>query len=227
MVIGTWDLLLKRLIWNSLGNIEGKCILDYGSGFGVNASHYAKDNSVVAIEINEEDAKNRALEYPYTQIIGSIDALKALESNSFDYVMCHNVLEYVQNKSDYIKEFYRVLKPNGILSLVKHNKKGRIMQQAVLLNNFEEAHNLLNGMPGHTERFGDINYYDDSDISVWESRFIIEEVKGMRVFFDLQQNQEIQKDPFWQDKMIKLEERVSMVKEFFDVAFFHHLIIKK
>nr|WP_297424709.1 methyltransferase domain-containing protein [Clostridium sp.] len=33
--------------------------------------------------------------------------------------MCHCVLEYVKERTDVFKEFCRVLKPNGIISILK------------------------------------------------------------------------------------------------------------
>lgn len=38
----TWDCLLKKILWSQLGDFEGKRILDFGSGLGVTAEHYAK-----------------------------------------------------------------------------------------------------------------------------------------------------------------------------------------
>ena len=38
-----------------------------------------------------------------------------------------------------------MLKQDGILSIVKHNRPGRVMQMAVLLDDFEKANALLDG----------------------------------------------------------------------------------
>ena len=45
-----WERLFKKIIWNQLGDIKGKCILDFGSGEGVTADHFAEQNDVVAVE---------------------------------------------------------------------------------------------------------------------------------------------------------------------------------
>ena len=45
-----WERLLKKIIWAQLGEIKGKEILDFGSGEGITANHFAKNNNVVAIE---------------------------------------------------------------------------------------------------------------------------------------------------------------------------------
>ncbi len=222
-----WEALLKRILWAQLGDIQNKKILDFGSGIGVTANHYAKNNEVVAIEPSEESVKERYTENDYQQIIGSIDELKKLEGESFDLIFCHNVLEYATEREDIIKEFYRLLKPNGMLSVVKHNRSGRVMQMVVLLNNFESANSLLDGNDGMTSQFGAIHYYEDEDITKWCNGFAISKVHGIRTFWDLQQNQEIHKDADWQEKMVQVEMRVADIEEYQNIAFFHHLIITK
>lgn len=52
-----WDRLLKRIAWEQIGEIKGKRILDFGSGEGITANHYARENSVVAIEPMEKCLK--------------------------------------------------------------------------------------------------------------------------------------------------------------------------
>lgn len=39
-----WDRMLKRIVWTQLGEIEGKRILDFGSGEGITANHFADKN---------------------------------------------------------------------------------------------------------------------------------------------------------------------------------------
>ena len=171
-----WETLLKRILWAQLGDIQNKKILDFGSGIGVTANHYAKNNEVVAIEPSEESVKERYTENDYQQIIGSIDELKKLEEESFDMIFCHNVLEYATEREDIIKEFYRLLKPDGMLSVVKHNRPGRVMQMVVLLNDFESANSLLDGNDGMASKFGVIHYYNDEDITTWCDGFSISKV---------------------------------------------------
>lgn len=101
------------------------------------------------------------------------------------------------------------------------------MQMVVLLNNFEHANELLEGKNGKAEKIEDIHYYDDMDILKWSSDLKIEKILGIRTFWDLQQNQEIQKDEEWQKKMLAMEQRVCDKGEFKAVASFHHLILRK
>lgn len=225
--IPVWEKLAKVIIWKQIGELEGKTILDFGSGVGITADHYAADNKVIAVEPSEEMLANQVNSNGYQQIIGSTDELKKLSSKSFDYIFCHNMLEYTEDRKEIVREFYRLLKPNGKLSVVKHNRNGRVMQMIVLLNNFDEANSLLDGHNSTARQFGTINYYDDSDITKWCDSFALQESYGLRTFWDLQQNQEIQKDEDWQKKMIDIEMRVSQNLNFQKIAFFHHLIFEK
>ena len=47
-----WEKLAKQIIWKQIGTLNGKTILDFGSGTGITANHFAADNQVTAIERN-------------------------------------------------------------------------------------------------------------------------------------------------------------------------------
>ena len=222
-----WERLFKKIVWKQLGDIKDKYILDFGSGEGITANHYAENNSVVAVEPWEEMLKDAWTDNEYRQIIGDVNSLKEFEDNSFDIIICHNVLEYIDDKENVIRELERVLKPEGFISLVKHNRNGRVMQMAVLLDDFDKANALLDGENSTASKFGAIRYYEDSQIEEWSSELHIEKTYGIRTFWDLQQNQEKHSDEGSQDKMMDLELRVSVIDDFVDIAFFHHLIIRK
>lgn len=222
-----WEKLAKEIIWQQIGELKDKTILDFGSGTGITADHFAANNQVTAIEPSEDMLSQQVNTNGYLQIVGSTDELKKLPSKSFDYIFSHNVLEYVKDQDVIVSEFYRLLKPSSKLSIVKHNRNGRVMQMVVLLNNFDEANDLLDGHNSNAQQFGIINYYDDKDIIEWCDGLSLKETYGLRTFWDLQQNQDIQKDEEWQKKMIEIEMRVSQNPDFQRVAFFYHLLFEK
>lgn len=225
--IPVWELLQKQMTWKQLSFIHNKKILDFGSGRGITASYFASDNEVVAIEPDETTLSERIVSNEYIQKHGDIQTLKEFEDESFDVILCHNVFEYALEREAITKEFARILKKDGILSILKHNIAGRIMQMVVLLNNFEHANELLEGKDGKAEKFGDIHYYEDLDIVKWSGDFTIEKILGIRTFWDLQQNQDIHKDEKWQNQMIDIEQKVCEKDEFKAIASFHHLILRK
>lgn len=226
-IIEPWELLQKRMLWKQLEFIHNKRILDFGSGEGITADHFAYDNEVVAVEPDKKSILRRHMDHSYKQINGGIDELKNFEDESFDVILCHNVLEYAAEREEILREFSRLLKSNGCLSILKHNRAGRVMQMVVLLNNFEHACELLNGMGGHAEKYGAINYYHNEDISKWSEAFEIQKVMGVRTFWDLQQDQAIHKDEAWQEQMLQMELKVSEIEEYRAVASFHHILLRK
>jgi S-adenosylmethionine-dependent methyltransferase len=222
-----WERLFKKIVWKQLGDMEGKKILDFGSGEGITANHFAEKNDVTAIEPSKEMLSNAWKDYEYTQIVGDVNALSAFKNETFDMIICHNVLEYIDDKAAVIKALARVLRKDGIISIVKHNRAGRVMQMAVLLDDFEKANEILDGKDSTASKFGTIRYYEDNDITKWEPQITVSDIWGIRTFWDLQQNQQKHGDEAWQEKMLQLELRVSQMQEYKNIAFFHHLLLKK
>lgn len=222
-----WERLFKKIVWKQLGDMEGKKILDFGSGEGITANHFAEKNDVTAIEPSKEMLSNAWKDYEYTQIVGDVNALSAFKNETFDMIICHNVLEYIDDKVAVVKALARVLKKDGIISIVKHNRAGRVMQMAVLLDDFEKANEILDGKDSTASKFGTIRYYEDNNITKWEPQITVSDILGIRTFWDLQQNQQKHGDEAWQEKMLQLELRVSQMQEYKNIAFFHHLLLKK
>ena len=222
-----WERLFKKIVWKQLGDMAGKKILDFGSGEGITANHFAEKNDVTAIEPSKEMLSNAWKDYEYTQIVGDVNALSAFKNETFDMIICHNVLEYIDDKAAVVKALARVLKKDGIISIVKHNRAGRVMQMAVLLDDFEKANEILDGKDSMASKFGTIRYYEDKDITKWEPQITVSDILGIRTFWDLQQNQQKHGDEAWQEKMLQLELKVSQMREYKNIAFFHHLLLKK
>lgn len=222
-----WEALLKRIVFTHLGDVQHLRVLDFGSGNGVTADHLAAHNRVLAIEPNEDAVRERFRTHEYEQRIGSLDVLESLHDESFDLILCHNVLEYVPERAEVVRAFHRLLRPGGQLSIVKHNRDGRVMQMAVLLNRFDDANALLDGADSHSARFGTIRYYEDEDVCRWCPELHLQRVRGIRCFWDLQQEQDIQRDPDWQAQMTAMELRVSELEPYRAIAFFHHLTLTK
>ncbi len=222
-----WESLMKRLIWAQLGELHGLHILDFGSGEGVTADHFAGNNAVTAVEPDENAIARRSREHAYVQLTGSTEVLRTLPAGSFDVILCHNVLEYAPDREAILAEFVRLLAPGGFVSIVKHNRPGRVFQMAVLLNDFDHANALLDGENGRSAEYGAIRYYADGDLTAWCHALRIESVRGLRTFFDLQQNQEIQRDPAWQERMFRLEWRVAEREPYRSAAFLHHIILRR
>ena len=219
-----WGKLFYKLVWHNI-DCKGKKILDFGSGFGVTADYFAKNNEVTAIEPNEEMLKHRFCTNEYSQIVGGIESLRKIPNQSYDIIICHNVLEYLDNRTELLCEFSRVLKPYGFVSIVKHNKAGKIMQKAVFEYKINEALELINNGNAVSANFGTINEYDNCELEKYcEDSFEIDKIYGVRMFFALQRN-ELKMESDWISNMYNLECTTEEIPEFRNIAFFHHVIL--
>jgi len=221
-----WGRLFYRLIWHNL-DFQHRKVLDFGSGFGVTSNYLAEFNDVTAVEPNGEMLEHRICDYHYEQIIGSVEKIKEMEDGSFDVILCHNVLEYMEERGELIAEFHRLLKKDGILSIVKHNKAGKVMHKAVFENNLDEAMSILSGENAISQNFGTINEYAIEDLQNYiAERFVLDKTYGIRTFYGIQPNS-FKCDSDWEDRMFTLECAVENDPTYANVAFFQHLILKK
>lgn len=221
-----YDIIFRQLDLSD--NIPIK-ILDFGAGFCVTANHYSEHHTVTAVEPNEEMIQLSIHDNNFELIHGGIEALNTYANNSFDFVICHNVLEYVPDKEIILRELARILKPNGKLSIVKHNLMGRILAYAVFSDDPSAALNLLKSGDDEKNLFGKRDTYDDDYIIGLGLNYglSIENIFGIRTFFALSQNNEIKFTREWYDDMLALEMKTCNLHEYNNFSFFHHLIFQK
>ena len=225
MVNAPWGKLFYKLVWHNI-ECEGKKILDFGSGFGITADHFAMNNDVTAIEPNEEMLKHRFCHNEYNQIVGGIETLRKTPDQSYDMIICHNVMEYLDKRTELLCEFSRVLKSGGFVSILKHNKAGKIMQKAVFEYNINEALELIHNGIAVSVNFGTINEYDNCELEMYcEGSFEIDKIYGVRMFYALQRN-ELKMESDWISNMYNLECITEEIPEFRNIAFNHHVILK-
>ena len=225
-----WFKLAYKLYWSQLNDtvrLNNLKILDFGSGFGILANIIAKDNEVTAVEPNADMIEERDREYDYTQIIGKIEKLKDFSDGYFDVITCHNVLEYAEEQTEIVKEFSRILKSGGILSIVKHNNVGRIVHEIAFKNNMEEALTMLNGGDREHNAFGRVNYYEPEDLIKWGDNLEMEKILGVRIFYSLNTNNDARYELGWIDKMFELEMKVCDLEPYKSIAYLHHVLLKK
>jgi 2-polyprenyl-3-methyl-5-hydroxy-6-metoxy-1,4-benzoquinol methylase len=101
-----------------------KSLLDFGSGNGKYAVFFIKKGfDVVAVDINPDSEtciKNQLRDDEKKKItFFRLDAEKdGLQfDRQFDYIICREVLEHIKNYEKVLQDFYRLLKPGGMLIL--------------------------------------------------------------------------------------------------------------
>lgn len=109
-------------------NLNGKKILDFGCGNGVQTIEIAKTSAtIIAVDIDYNDIQTFK-EHISLNNINNITAIKydgkilPIKSNSIDLVLSYEVLEHVHSESDSLQELYRVLKQGGEILISVPNK---------------------------------------------------------------------------------------------------------
>lgn len=220
-----WGKLQYDIVFSFLGSLEGQKILDFGSGFGIVADFLAEKNKVTAIELSSDMIAECKQDFSYEQLQGSLDLLQSLPDQSFDVIICHNVLEYVSEPSLYLAEFSRLLKKDGKISLVKHHEIGRIMHTVVFENDTEKARQLLAGQEYQTHSMGVAKVYQVQKV-ISGLPLEVEDYQGVRIFYGLQVN-EYKTAPDWAEKMLQMELAVCGQSPYRDIAALQHIWLIK
>ena len=221
-----WGKIQYEITFAQLEHIKGKKILDFGSGFGLVSQFLAENNEVVAIE-PQELMLFAYSNHRYEKILGSLEQVKKFESESFDIVLCHNVLEYIDEncRVNYLSELKRVLKRDGKLSIIKHNQVGKIMQAVVFSNDVDQALDLLNGNEFKSVSFSQGTTYTIDEL-LQMSKMKLENYQAIRTFYSLQMNEVKMKDN-WLEKMTEIELAVCDLYPYKDISFLQHVWLVK
>ena len=222
-----YDLLFMQLNLSPEPKLK---ILDFGSGLGVTSSYYAAWHDVTAIDQNKEMIDCRFVQNEYTQIHGGIEQVNNFADNTFDIVFCHNVLEYIEDKEPILKLLFRLLKVGGKLSVVKHNRVGRVIHTAVFRNSPEKALSIMDeGANDANQYLGTQYIYSNDQLIEWAARDGGELVDflGMRAFWALGQDNAVKFDDDWYENMLALEYKAASIDEYRQAAFLHHLIFER
>ena len=221
-----WGKIQYEITFAQLAHLKNKKILDFGSGLGLVSKFLAENNEIIAIE-PEKEMLFAYSNHTYEKILGSIEQVEKFESESFDIVLCHNVLEYIEenNREKYLSEFKRVLKRDGKLSIIKHNQVGKIMQAVVFSNDVDQALDLLKG-----NEFKSISFNSGTTYTIDEllgiSKMKLEKYQAIRTFYSLQMNEVKTKDK-WLEKMTEVELAVCDLLPYKDISFLQHVWLMK
>ena len=221
-----WGKIQYEITFAQLVHLKNKKILDFGSGLGLVSQFLGENNEVVAIE-PEKEMLFAYSNHTYEKILGSLEQVEKFESESFDIVLCHNVLEYIEenNRENYLSELKRVLKQDGKLSIIKHNQVGKIMQAVVFSNDVDQALDLLKGNEFRSVSFNSGTTYT-IDKLLEMSKMKLVKYQAIRTFYSLQMNEVKTKDN-WLKKMTEMELAVCDLYPYKDISFLQHVWLMK
>ncbi|TMV50325.1 methyltransferase domain-containing protein [Paenibacillus mesophilus] len=233
-----WGKLFYLSAWNQIDehlSASSQSILDIGCGFGLSSLEYAgRGNEVTGIdptpeiiEIAKESADREGLSVRFAAAAFQ-SALHLVER--YDWIFCHNVLEYVENPVEFIEKISACQGAGGHLSIIAHNPTAKVMKKAIVNKNPEEALASI----GSTQEYSgiiqtDITIYTRDQLEAWLEQYGYEVIGtyGIHNLYGYITDNEVKMDDTWNNQIIKLEMELGKLHPYKDIAIFSHLIARK
>lgn len=172
---------------------RGLRVLDVGSGTGELAADLARDgHSVTILDFSPgmlEEAGRVCQGLDVMPLCADVSQIEGLfEPGSFDVAVCHSLLEFVGDVPGVVSQLARVLKVEGVLSVLVGNRYHATVRTATVERDFERARLALDVEAPSTDVFGlpRRTFYPkeiQEVLKISGLRVIAE--YGVRVFYDL------------------------------------------
>jgi S-adenosylmethionine-dependent methyltransferase len=196
-------------------------ILDAGGGNGLDSLTLARMNHQVdLVDLSRkmlDDARAKAalagvtdrLRTHASDILGIADEFA---ENEFDIVLCHNVIQFVDDVMPLLQVLRRVLKPGGFLSLITSNQYALPYQAAFREQDLDKAFELLDpGEQQHPVFDIEAHEYRADEVIEWLTGMglKLEKHYGIRCLYDIWGTSEQKETPLVHEKLKKLEMELS------------------
>jgi S-adenosylmethionine-dependent methyltransferase len=219
---------LQELL-DRLGAGQQARIVDIGGGTGGFAVPLAElghrvqvvDPSPDALASLDRRAHESGVADRVTGLQGDVDDL-ASHVGEADVVLCHGVLEVVDDPGAALATIAAVLRPAGVLSLLVAQRHAAVVTRA-MAGHFEQALDLLDGSaPGGRSgrRFTAAELHD----LLGPAGFSVSAVHAVRVFSDLVPGSLLDLEPGAAHHLLELEQAVAGREEFFPLAAQLHVL---
>ncbi len=222
-----WNALRGVLEAQDVGASDGPAqVVDIGGGTGGFAVRVAElghqvtviDPSPDALAILARRAEESGVAERVTALQGDLGNLPDLvPAGSADVVLCHGVLEIVDEPAAALAAIAEVLRPGGTLSLLVNQRHAAVITRA-MAGHFGQAKAILdddgNVESGATRRFT----AEEITAILDETGFDTTEMHAVRVFVDLVPSSLVDLEPGAADRLVELERAVADRPEYLALA---------
>ncbi len=120
-------------------------VLDVGAGSGNVKEMNFKDNCKIIYGI-DPDERVKTNPFLHVGYVGLAHSMPFFKNNTFDIIFSDNVLEHVEDPGKFLKEIYRILKPEGFFINKTPNKNHYVPLIAILTpTHFHKFYNQIRG----------------------------------------------------------------------------------
>ena len=214
--------------------------LDLGSGTGAAAVRLARlgvhvtllDSSATMLEIAKRAAREAGLDEKITLKLGDAAQVANLfPAGSFDIVLCHNILEFVDDPNAVLSAAARVMRSDssgtGILSILVRNRAGEVLKAGIAAGDLEAAERNLTAAWGNESLFGGrvrLFALDSLQAMTKGASLAVTAERGVRVISDYLAPQISRHEEY--DRIFELERKLGSRPEFAAVARYIQVIAR-
>ena len=212
--------------------------LDLGCGTGAAAVRLARlgihtmllDSSPAMLDIARHAAKDAGVEDKIAIRQGdAAQVANLLPAGSFDIVLCHNVLEYVDDPNAVLAAAARVLRSDstriGILSVLTRSRAGEVLKAGIQAGDLSAAERNLTSVWGHESLFGGpvrLFTLDSMQIMANAASLAVAAQRGVRAISDYLPSQISRTEEY--QRIFDLERKLAVLPEFAAVARYIQII---
>jgi S-adenosylmethionine-dependent methyltransferase len=209
--------------------------LDIGGGTGANAVRLARlglhvtllDSSLPMLEFAKRSAQEAGVAERITLKHGDAAQLENLFSaESFDVILCHNILEYVDDPCAVLSSAARTLRDSSsIISVVVRNQSGEVLKAAIKDGDLATAESNFTAEWTHESLYGGkVRLFSVANLRAMllESSLTVTAERGVRVISDYLPPQVSRVDEY--EQIFELERKLGVRPEFAAVGRYTHCI---
>ncbi|MGW7190133.1 methyltransferase, partial [Streptomyces sp. NPDC054838] len=155
--------------------------------------------------------------------------LDVVERDAYDVVLCHGVLEYVDDPAEGVANAVTALRPGGVLSLLAAGLGGAVLARA-LAGHFTEARTALTDPAGRWGAGDPVpRRFTAEQLAevVGGAGLAVGPVHGVRIFADLVPGVLVDTEPGAVEALLRLEEAAAELPAFHAVATQLHVLGEK
>jgi S-adenosylmethionine-dependent methyltransferase len=193
--------LRSELAWENVRrflprNASKRRALDLGGGTGFASVQLARmgyevvllDGSEEMLRIARQKAEAGSVAARISFCHADTDQLSELfDAESFDVVVCHNLLEYAEHPSATVNDIAHVLRKDAMLSLLVRNRAGEVLKEAIKSHDWKLATGNLTAETVVDSLYGEsVRVFAPAEVRDLLAQANLEVVAehGVRVFFD-------------------------------------------
>jgi SAM-dependent methyltransferase len=227
-----WEAL--RPVLDGLVDEQGGDVLDIGGGTGGFAVRVAElghrvrvvDPSPDALAALDRRARESGVADRVTGQQGDLSTLlDVTEPAGTDLVLCHGVLEVVDDPAAALATIAEVLRPGGVLSLLVAQRHAAVVARA-MAGHFQQAKALLDSTDPHG-RAGRRFTREELEALLPAAGLTPTSVHAIRVFADLVPGSLLDLEPGATQALVELEHAVAERPEYLPLAAQIHVIAKR